>query len=199
VERIRAAAADVMVVANWRTWLPPAVFCLPRLGTLNVHDALLPAYAGFGPLNWALINGEPAVGVTAHMMDGDFGAGDIVLQRATPVGDEDTILELFDRTPAMFGPITVDALELLVSGRTDWRRSTAAERATSTGAARRTTGPTGAGLPGTSPTWCTRRSTGRHPASRPLSVHETPAPDIRAVPTGASVAHRVLGSREPRP
>ena len=120
-ERIRAAAADVMVVANWRTWLPPAVFSLPRLGTLNVHDALLPAYAGFAPLNWALINGEPEVGVTAHMMDGDFDAGDIVLQRATAVGDEDTIVELFDRTLAMFGPITVDALELLATGRTDWQ------------------------------------------------------------------------------
>jgi methionyl-tRNA formyltransferase len=120
-ERIAAAAADVMVVSNWRTWLPPAVFALPRLGTLNVHDALLPAYAGFAPLNWAMINGESEVGVTAHMMDGEFDAGDIVLQWATPIGADDTIVELFDRTLAMFGPITVEALELLATGRTDWQ------------------------------------------------------------------------------
>lgn len=120
VERITAAAADVMVVVNWRTWLPPAVFSSPRLGTLNVHDALLPAYAGFAPLNWALINGEPEVGVTAHMMNAEFDAGDVVLQRATAVTDDDTIVELFDRTLAMFGPITTDALELLAQGRTDW-------------------------------------------------------------------------------
>lgn len=49
--RVTDAAADVMVVANWRSWLPPEVFRSPRLGTLNVHDALLPAYAGFAPLN----------------------------------------------------------------------------------------------------------------------------------------------------
>ena len=114
------AAADVVVVANWRTWLPPAVFTLPRLGTLNVHDALLPAYAGFAPLNWALINDEPEVGVTAHMMNAEFDAGDIVLQRSTPVTDDDVITDLFDRTLAMFGPITVDALELIASGRSDW-------------------------------------------------------------------------------
>jgi methionyl-tRNA formyltransferase len=119
-DAISAAAADVMVVSNWRTWLPPEVFRLPRLGTLNVHDALLPAYAGFAPLNWALINDEPEVGVTAHLMNDDFDAGDIVLQRSTPVTDQDTIVDLFDRTLAMFGPITVDALELLAAGRTDF-------------------------------------------------------------------------------
>jgi len=119
-EAIIATGADVMVVSNWRTWLPPEIFSIPRLGTLNVHDALLPAYAGFAPLNWALINDEPEVGVTAHMMNAEFDAGDIVLQRCTPVTDDDTIADLFDRTLEMFGPITVDALQLVASGRTDW-------------------------------------------------------------------------------
>ncbi|MDN5750372.1 MAG: methionyl-tRNA formyltransferase [Pseudonocardia sp.] len=117
---IAAADADVMVVANWRTWLPPEVFDLPRLGTLNVHDALLPAYAGFAPLNWALINDEPEVGVTAHMMNTEFDAGDVVLQRSTPITDDDTVVDLFDRTLAMFGPITVDALALIAQGHTGW-------------------------------------------------------------------------------
>lgn len=119
-QAIADADADIMVVSNWRTWLPPEVFSIPRLGTLNVHDALLPAYAGFAPLNWALINDEPEVGVTAHMMNAEFDAGDVVLQRATPISDDDVITDLFDRTLAMFGPITVDALELVASGRTDW-------------------------------------------------------------------------------
>jgi methionyl-tRNA formyltransferase len=118
-DAVTDAGADVMVVSNWRTWLPPDVFSIPRLGTLNVHDALLPAYAGFAPLNWALINDEPEVGVTAHMMNAEFDAGDIVLQRATPVTDDDTIVDLFDRTLAMFGPITVEALELVAAGRRD--------------------------------------------------------------------------------
>ncbi|TQM11751.1 methionyl-tRNA formyltransferase [Pseudonocardia kunmingensis] len=116
-EAITAAAADVMVVSNWRTWLAPEVYSIPRLGTVNVHDALLPAYAGFAPLNWALINDEPEVGVTAHLMNAEFDAGDILLQRSTPVTDDDTVVDLFDRTLAMFGPITVDALELVASGR----------------------------------------------------------------------------------
>ena len=115
-EAVRAAEPDVAVVSNWRTRLAPELFTIPRLGTLNVHDALLPAYAGFAPLNWALINDEAEVGVTAHLMDADFDAGDVVLSRSTPITDDDTVVDLFDRTLAMFGPLTVDALEQLRTG-----------------------------------------------------------------------------------
>ncbi|MET0236568.1 MAG: methionyl-tRNA formyltransferase, partial [Kibdelosporangium sp.] len=120
--QLKDAEPDIIVANNWRTWLPPEIFDLPRHGTLNVHDSLLPAYAGFSPLIWALINGEQEVGVTAHMMDADLDAGNIVLQRATPVGPRDTTTDLFHRTIEMIGPITVDALALIASGRTDWAR-----------------------------------------------------------------------------
>ncbi|MDR7277200.1 methionyl-tRNA formyltransferase [Catenuloplanes atrovinosus] len=120
LERLRAADPDVIVATNWRTWIPPRIFTLPRLGTLNVHDSLLPAYAGFSPLIWALINGEKEVGVTAHMMDETLDAGDIVLQRSVPVGPRATTTELFHATLDLFGPITVDGLALIASGRTDW-------------------------------------------------------------------------------
>lgn len=117
---LRAAEPDVIVATNWRTWIPERIFALPPLGTLNVHDSLLPAYAGFSPLIWALINDEKEVGVTAHIMDETLDAGDIVLQRAVPVGPRDTTADLFRRTLELFGPITVDGLALLASGRTDW-------------------------------------------------------------------------------
>ncbi|MBL7495862.1 methionyl-tRNA formyltransferase [Frankia sp. CNm7] len=120
MDLLKAAAPDVIVATNWRTWIPPKIFGLPPLGTLNIHDSLLPAYAGFSPLIWALINGEREVGVTAHMMDETLDAGDIVLQRAVPVGPRDTTADLFHKTLALFGPITVDGLALIESGRTEW-------------------------------------------------------------------------------
>lgn len=119
-EAMKAADADVMVATNWRTWIPPRLFSLPRQGTLNVHDSLLPKYAGFAPLAWALINGEKEVGVTAHIMDETLDAGPIVLQWAVPVGDTDTTTDLFTKTLELFGPITVEALDLIATGRTDW-------------------------------------------------------------------------------
>ncbi|CAM3330800.1 methionyl-tRNA formyltransferase [Kibdelosporangium persicum] len=117
--RLKDASPDIIVANNWRTWLPPEIFTLPPHGTLNIHDSLLPAYAGFSPLIWALINGEKEVGLTAHMMDEDLDAGDIVLQRATPVGPADTVTDLFHRTVGMIGSITVDALALIASGKAE--------------------------------------------------------------------------------
>ncbi|MET8867884.1 methionyl-tRNA formyltransferase [Nonomuraea sp. NPDC004580] len=114
--RLKEAEPDLIVANNWRTWIPPEIFALPRHGTLNVHDSLLPAYAGFSPLIWALINGEKEVGVTAHMMNEELDAGDIVVQRAVPVGPQDTATDLFHRTVDLIGPIVTEALGLIDSG-----------------------------------------------------------------------------------
>ena len=113
------AGVDVMVACNWRTWIPPEVFTAPRLGTLNVHDSLLPRYAGFAPLNWAIINGETEVGVTAHVMDDRLDRGDIILQWAVPVGPRDTATDMFHATLEMMGPITLEALDHLEHGTGD--------------------------------------------------------------------------------
>lgn len=115
-QRVRDCGADVMVACNWRTWIPPAIFDAPRLGTLNVHDSLLPAYAGFAPLNWALINGELEVGITAHHMNAQLDRGLIILQPRVTVEDTDTIGDLFAKTLVLFGPTTVEALDHMEHG-----------------------------------------------------------------------------------
>ncbi|MFJ2239267.1 methionyl-tRNA formyltransferase [Streptomyces sp. NPDC087859] len=119
-ERLKEADPDVIVANNWRTWIPPHIFGLPRHGTLNVHDSLLPKYAGFSPLIWALINGEPEVGVTAHMMDAELDAGDIVRQESVPVEPTDTATDLFHKTVALIAPVTIGALDLIAAGQTEF-------------------------------------------------------------------------------
>ncbi|MET9471983.1 methionyl-tRNA formyltransferase [Streptomyces sp. NPDC002922] len=117
---LRDVEPDIIVANNWRTWLPPEIFDLPPHGTLNVHDSLLPTYAGFSPLIWALINGEPEVGVTAHRMDSELDMGDVLLQRSVAVGPTDTATELFRKTVDLIGPIVTDALEQIASGTAVW-------------------------------------------------------------------------------
>ncbi|MEU8146993.1 methionyl-tRNA formyltransferase [Nonomuraea sp. NPDC052129] len=120
LQALRDAAPDIIVANNWRTWLPPEIFDLPPHGTLNIHDSLLPAYAGFSPLIWALINGEREVGVTAHRMNAELDAGDILLQRAVPVKDDDTTTDLFHRTVDLIEPLVRESLDLIASGRARW-------------------------------------------------------------------------------
>ncbi|MEZ7004820.1 methionyl-tRNA formyltransferase [Streptomyces sp. AD55] len=120
--RLTEADPDIIVANNWRTWIPPRVFRLPRHGTLNVHDSLLPKYAGFSPLIWALINGESEVGVTAHLMNDELDAGDIVRQEAVPVGPSDTATDLFHKTVGLIAPVTLGALGLIAAGHTEFTR-----------------------------------------------------------------------------
>lgn len=114
---LREARPDIIVANNWRTWLPPEVYDLPPHGTLNVHDSLLPAYAGFSPLIWALINDEPRVGVTAHRMNAALDAGDVLVQRSVPVGPADTATDLFHRTVDLIAPIVRESLDLIAAGK----------------------------------------------------------------------------------
>ncbi|MGW7351308.1 methionyl-tRNA formyltransferase [Streptomyces sp. NPDC054784] len=117
---LRESEPDIIVANNWRTLLPESVYGLPPHGTLNVHDSLLPAYGGFSPLIWALINGEREVGVTAHRMNAALDAGDVLLQRAVPVGPKDTVTDLFHRTVDLITPVVHESLDLIASGRARW-------------------------------------------------------------------------------
>ncbi|MFJ4830859.1 methionyl-tRNA formyltransferase [Streptomyces sp. NPDC088747] len=121
LDALREAAPDIIVANNWRTWLPPEIFDLPPHGTLNIHDSLLPAYAGFSPIIWALINGEERVGVTAHRMNGELDAGDVLIQRSVPVGPADTATDLFHRTVDLITPLVRESLDLIAAGEDRWQ------------------------------------------------------------------------------
>ncbi|MER7815044.1 methionyl-tRNA formyltransferase [Streptomyces sp. NPDC096153] len=121
-QQLKEADPDIIVANNWRTWIPPRIYGLPRHGTLNIHDSLLPKYAGFSPLIWALINGEPEVGVTAHMMDEVLDAGDIVDQRAVAVEPTDTATDLFHKTVDLIAPVTIGALARIAAGHTEFTK-----------------------------------------------------------------------------
>ena len=50
-----------------------------------------PSTGGAAPINWAILNGEETTGVTIMYMAKELDAGDIILQKETPIGpDEDT-------------------------------------------------------------------------------------------------------------
>jgi methionyl-tRNA formyltransferase len=78
--------ADVACVSCFPWRIPPDILRLPRLGFLNLHPSLLPAYRGPSPLFWQLRDGAPA-GVTIHTMDEAFDAGPIAAQQAVELPD----------------------------------------------------------------------------------------------------------------
>lgn len=113
--RLAAAGADVVVASNWRTRVPADVLAAVPMGGINVHDALLPKYGGFAPLNWAIERGEREVGLSAHVMSEAIDLGDLILQERLPVGPDETAREVAERVFARVGPVTVAALDRMAT------------------------------------------------------------------------------------
>ncbi len=78
------AASAIAVVSGSQTLIDD--LSLKRARFLNIHYSALPKYRGLHALVWAMLNGEPEVGVTIHCMSSRVDAGDIVWQRKVPVG-----------------------------------------------------------------------------------------------------------------
>ena len=91
---IHELAPELIVVAAYGRILPDEILAAPEKGCINVHSSLLPKYRGVAPINWAILNGEKETGVTIMHMAHDLDAGDIIAQRATPIGPEETAPEL---------------------------------------------------------------------------------------------------------
>ena len=89
--------ADLAVVVAYGRILPDYFLQTPRRGCINVHFSLLPRYRGAAPANWAIVNGETETGVTTMFIEPTLDTGPILLQRKTPIGDQETAPELMER------------------------------------------------------------------------------------------------------
>lgn len=90
-------APDVAYLVGCRILIPESIYSIPRIGSMAIHDSLLPEYRGFAPMNWAILNGESTGGVTMFYLDDRMDGGDIALQREVPIGPLDTAPEVYDR------------------------------------------------------------------------------------------------------
>lgn len=111
-KRISAWSPDVIISSN-PLYFGKKLLELPRLGCINRHTALLPAYGGILPLFHALARKEPQVGVTIHRMTPDIDDGPILAQAALTVQPRDTMETLFTRCFSLTVPLVLQAIERL--------------------------------------------------------------------------------------
>lgn len=115
---LRDRAADLFVVCDYGQILSQETLTLARLGGINLHASLLPKYRGAAPINWAIYHGETETGVTVIHMTPQLDAGPALVQCRTPIGPNETAPEL-ERRLAIFGRDAVlEAIDILVQGKT---------------------------------------------------------------------------------
>ncbi len=88
---------DLIVTCAYGQIVPKALLEYPKLGCINVHASLLPAYRGGAPIHKAVIDGCSETGVTIMKMVEKMDAGDMYYQKKVPILLEDTMIDVYHR------------------------------------------------------------------------------------------------------
>ena len=116
VRLIGGYSPDVIIVVSYGKILPQKILDMTAYGCINLHASLLPKYRGAAPIQWAIIKGEKETGVTTMKMDEGMDTGDILLQRKTPIKEEDDAKTIHDRLSSMGAELLIDTLRLVKRG-----------------------------------------------------------------------------------
>lgn len=114
IEELRRLQADLQIVVAFRM-LPEAVWNMPRLGTFNLHAALLPQYRGAAPINWAIINGDTETGITTFFLDHDIDTGSVIQRVPVPILDTDNAEDVHDKLMHLGSDLVVETVNNILS------------------------------------------------------------------------------------
>lgn len=115
LEQLRALQADLQIVVAFRM-LPEAVWAMPRLGTFNLHAALLPQYRGAAPINWAVINGDRETGITTFFLDKDIDTGAVIQRVPVPILDTDNAGDVHDKLMHLGAKLVCETVDNILAG-----------------------------------------------------------------------------------
>ena len=137
LEAIAALQPDLGVVAAYGKILPDALLQIPRLGMINVHASLLPAWRGAAPVHRAVIAGATETGVTIMRVVQELDAGPMMAVARRPIGPDETSVEVERALAELGAPLLMNVVEDLAAGRAtetpqDHSRATYAPKITKT-------------------------------------------------------------------
>lgn len=116
IERISEFGADLILVVAFGQKICNELIELPAKGMINVHGSLVPKYRGAAPINWAIVNGESATGVSIITVVEKMDAGDVLGQARTEIEAGETAGWLHDRLAKMSVPLLLETIEKIADG-----------------------------------------------------------------------------------
>jgi methionyl-tRNA formyltransferase len=116
LQLIRCLAPDLLVTAAYGQILSGDLLAIARLGGINLHGSILPAYRGAAPVARAIQHGESETGVTVIRMTPRIDAGGMIAFARTPIAPDETAGELEDRLAALGAPLVASSIDALITG-----------------------------------------------------------------------------------
>jgi len=115
IEQLRQLQADLFVVCDYGHILKPDALKASRLGGINLHGSLLPAYRGAAPVQRALLSGDRKTGISVILMTPKLDGGPILATRQTEIFDTETAGELESRLSLLGVEPVMECLHLLAT------------------------------------------------------------------------------------
>ncbi|MCD0446720.1 methionyl-tRNA formyltransferase [Glycomyces sp. A-F 0318] len=116
LERLRDLEADIVPVVAYGALVPPAALAIPRLGWINLHFSLLPAWRGAAPVQHAVLNGDAMTGACVFQLEAGLDTGPVYGRLTEPVEPGDTSGALLDRLAVAGARLTLDVVNALDVG-----------------------------------------------------------------------------------
>ncbi len=114
--QLRDYQADFFVVVAYGQLLSQEILDMPKIGCINGHGSLLPAYRGAAPIQQCLVNGETQTGMTTMLMDIGMDTGAMLLKSTLEIGLLENAHELADRLSTTSAALLIETLPKLAAG-----------------------------------------------------------------------------------
>ena len=119
IAKLAELGPDLILSVYYRNMISSKILVLPSLGSFNMHGSLLPKYRGRAPINWAILHGEPRIGMTLHRMVKAPDAGPIVDQEGVDIGPRETAEQAFRKVLPCARAVLARQIGRLLAGRVE--------------------------------------------------------------------------------
>lgn len=109
--RLRELDLDCAAVVAYGELLRPEALEVPRIGWVNLHFSILPAWRGAAPVQRALMAGDEVTGATTFLIDEGLDTGPVLGTLTETIRPRDTSGELLERLASAGAPLMVATMD----------------------------------------------------------------------------------------
>lgn len=118
LEAMRAADADLGVMAYVTQFVSQELCTIPRHGTIQFHPSLLPLHRGASSMSWSIVLGRAETGFSIFRPTDGLDEGPVILQRKVVIEPEDTLGTVYFSKIFPLGVAgLIEAAELVIAGK----------------------------------------------------------------------------------
>ncbi|RKS77788.1 methionyl-tRNA formyltransferase [Motilibacter peucedani] len=116
LDRLRALEPDACPVVAYGALVPPVALGVPRVGWVNLHFSLLPAWRGAAPVQHSLLAGDDVTGASTFLLEAGLDTGPVFGTLTETVRPTDTSGDLLGRLSTAGAGLLVATLDAIEDG-----------------------------------------------------------------------------------